>query len=122
MKRGDDGKEVNLPQLLLHASAFGLFTLSAVMYEIIQLIHFFEVEKRDLNPYLNTEKILTHIALPINSAAMSLSMFLLAIIFIQLSKPQDEDNRKSTTSSSSIQSIKVEEFDEEAEVQARIWN
>jgi hypothetical protein len=49
-------------------------------------------------------------------------MILLAVILIRLSKPLEENNRKSTTSSSSVQSIKVEEFDEEAEVQARIWN
>ena len=122
MKSGVDGKEVNLPQLLLHASAFGLFTLCAVMFEIMELVNFYWDLKKDLIPYLNTQRIITNIALPINSAASSLSMILLAVILIRLSKPLEENNRKSTTSSSSIQSIKVEEFDEEAEVQARIWN
>jgi len=79
--------------------------------------------KEEPRRYFKWARILTHITFPIYSSCSALSLFLLAIIFIQLSNPQGEGTRGTTRSSgSSIQSIKVEEFDEEAEVQARIWN
>ena len=65
MKRGVDGKEVNLPQLLLHASAFGLYILSAVMFEIVNLMGFHKILDRNMNDFLKDDRILTHITLPI---------------------------------------------------------
>lgn len=73
--------------------------------------------------------MLDNIASPFLVISATISLSILAVIFFKLSKeePEYDPSRKSSRmsslkSGSSIKSIVVAEFDEDAEFQARIWN
>ena len=52
----------------------------------------------------------------ISTFVSTIALILLAMIFWDLASPAEEETRES------VSSIQVDDFDEEAELQARIWN
>lgn len=103
LSNGADSK-VNIKTLVIQSAAFGLFLISATAYAAIYVVYLLS-EKRPL-----AERNLL-IAACVLSVFSFVSQSLICLIFWQL----DQDEEFSQT-------IEVEEFDKDAELQARMWN
>jgi hypothetical protein len=99
---------VNTKIMILHASAFGFYLLSdVILYSAYTVFIFYPNNITANNVYT--------IASIIWVCASFISQVCLCAIFWDLgSKPRQNEPR--------MPSIRVEDFDEEAEVQSRIWN
>lgn len=97
--------------MLLHASAFGLYLLSVLILFAARTYYALTSKHYDL----------LILAIKITIWVDFISQFLLIGIFWDLGRP--ENTRQETwNSATSFSSIKIDEFDDDAELQARIWN
>ena len=106
--------------LTLHATAFGLF-LVGVIVNVSFLVHYFlnyNGNERAENEYLNANTFLQF--------CNFISECCLCAIFWQLSnnldKPQTITEENTDDEESDIAPIYTEPYDEDAELQARVWN
>jgi len=112
---------MNLPQLVLHSASFSFFLISAIVYEVLVMVCFVFKNINRSDQYDASLSVLTYIGTPFMVLCAFISLSLLVVIFVRLSTlpAQDITARKSD---SSYKSIEVAEFDEDAELQARLWN
>jgi len=101
---------------VLHSAAFGVYLFSVVVFMVLLLVNF-----ANGAPHERFDFILQCIVTPFAIICYFISLSLLVVIFYHLSKVP-EDAVSDSDSVSSYKSIEVAVFDEEAEVQARIWN
>ena len=124
--RDQTSKVINIQTLVLHSSAFGLFLVSVILYEVVNMFCMVSDIIRHEQFVLLTHYVLLMIATPLLEVCAFFSQALLCVIFVQLSATQQPDQtgeeQDDQSSISSFKSIEVKSFDEEAEVQARIWN
>lgn len=100
---------LNTKTMLVHASSFVIFMVTVALVMVGTVIYSFKPDNKFANLFYS-------ITLFFNYLGSFISQTLLCIIFWDLGKVQVTDH------SQSHDSIQVAEFDEEAEVQARIWN
>ena len=98
--------------MLIHASAFGIFAISVAVYTVFNAIYIFHITPKTMND--------SEIACIAMNFLSFFAQLLLCVIFWQLGTAQpvvvpDDDEEIDGT-------VQVEEFDEEAELQRRIWN
>ena len=105
---------LNVKSMCLHASSFGLYTLSLAVFTVFQARYLFDPSKEAAKA-----SQLSQIAMFIFSF---FSQCLLCVIFLQVNTKTETTETKEDEESSSAVTIKVEDFDEDAELQARIWN
>lgn len=116
---------LNIKQLLLHSVAFGLFLVSVVVFEFFNLAYSTIDHYQDMkNKPTKASFFNIWVGLEINLIYCSLlSQILLCSIFWHLSnKPDNNDEPLTDTTQSSIVTVTVQDFDDDAELQARIWN
>ena len=82
--RGEDGREINLNQLILHSSAFALFLISVLVFTICYAITAWEA----YGPKSYTVFIYSEIFFSVCSFA---SQVLLCAIFLYLSQAEEEE-------------------------------
>lgn len=105
--------KLNVRTLVLHACAFGLYLVatSVVLVSLIIYVAF---------PFGETSKDWFAICLSVWFFLSTVSQLLLCAIFWQLATKQDLNETISTVGGG-FAPIVVQEFDEEAQIQARIW-
>jgi len=116
---------LNLKQLLLHSAAFGLFLVSVVVFEFFNLAYSTIEHYHSMNNKPTKAAFFNiWMGLEINLIYCSFfSQILLCSIFWYLSiRPDNNDGTITDTTQSTIVTITVQDFDEDAELQARIWN
>ena len=112
LKQSDNETELaNLRVLVLHSTAFGLFLMSVIAMSVFSAWYYVDqynanVEKRYL------------ICLIVEMICSFMSQFLLCVIFWVLSY---RDENRGTFTSSNV-SLEVADYDQDDELQARIWN
>lgn len=109
---------LNTRNMALHASAFGLFLISSVVVTITQTLQIFFTESPKIYKVYN-------VTYYFYLFANFFSQALLCVIFKDLGKKENlvsEQDDAMLESVSSASSVKVDEFDEEAQLQAQIWN
>jgi hypothetical protein len=102
--------QMNSAIMLLHASAFGIYLLSVSLVMVARTYGGITENQQFLNKTLTAAIIGDFI-----------SQLLLIAIFWDLGKPENI-RRESEISSTMFAAVEVDEFDDEAELQARIWN
>ena len=122
--RNEDGSSINIRALVLHSCAFGLLTLAQILQAIAHLnwgvAFYFHQSNETRNVHAQNFFEITTIN---TNVCMFISEVCLCVIFVQLSKKTDDlTSRDTQTTSTDIQSIEVESFNEDDEMQARIWN
>jgi len=105
--RQEASNELNLVVMILQGSAFGLYLLADLLYYVLRTLYFIKSSRIEM---LNTS---ITVYLWMNFVAQ----LLLIAIFWDLGKPLEEV-REDTMDSTPI----IEDFDDEAEMMARIWN
>ena len=126
-QRGDlDHPNLNLRQLVLHSAAFGLFLVSVVTFELYNLAYSSVLHVR-IHNHEKTKPVYFKIEIVLNIFLIAfsfLSQVFLCAIFLHLSrKPQAVQSDELTDeTSTTIATLEVQSFDEDAELQARIWN
>lgn len=105
--RQEASNELNLVVMILQGSAFGLYLLADLLYYVLRTLYFIKSSRIEM---LNTS---ITVYLWMNFVAQ----LLLIAIFWDLGKPLEED-REDTMESTPV----IEDFDDEAEMMARIWN
>ena len=100
---------INKRALLLHASAFGLYLASVIVLD--SCYAYYQINQDALSVYLNSEIFW--------AVASFLSQGFLCAIFWDLGRKRHVEAR---LQNESYPEIEVLDFDEHAELQARIWN
>lgn len=113
------GQQFNMKTMFIHATAFGFFIVSVTVYTVIYLIFFASM--------VTEKKAMQRMFEMLGAAVFMLlcsfvSQCFLCAIFWRLSTPVNyEEEDLDETSESEYVDVEVQVFDEDAEVQRRIW-
>jgi hypothetical protein len=115
-KKNESDLAINTRMLLLHSAAFGLYLFGALAYYGTYTLCYLHTTEGTLSLYYEVALVCKFVNL--------IALSLLCVILWNLGDPSQNELRASLLSSNSSgsQKVVVAEFDDEAEIQARIWN
>ena len=109
--QGDDGEQINLWTLLVHASSFALFLIGSTANTVLYSIEVVKYTEKTYINYLVANTFMQYCSF--------LSQCLLCVFFWQMSTKEPDPEPAEESESGEVQ---TESWDEDAELQARIWN
>ena len=118
---GQTVEQVNMRTLLLHAFTFSLYAISVIVNLVFNILAAFQIT----NDQALDKYYVTMVVLQISSFA---SQCLLCVIFWQVGTKQpttaqgEAQESQTVITTSGYEEIRVEAWDPEADLQARIWN